>query len=106
MLADGSLLRADGQLAGTPSVVFDAIAVVLSDDGAKVLMMESAAIEFVRDAFVHLKAIAAADGAKALLTKAYIRSDPGVVNADDTGAFIAAAKTRQWEREKSVRTLA
>ena len=105
-LADGSLLQADGQLAGTPSVVFDAIAVVLSDEGAKVLMMESAAIEFVRDAFVHLKAIAADDGAKALLKKAYIRNDPGVVDADDTGAFIAAAKTRQWEREKSVRMLA
>ena len=33
-LADGSLL------AGTPSVLFDAVAVVLSDDGAKMLSME------------------------------------------------------------------
>jgi hypothetical protein len=32
--------------------------------------------------------------------------DAGSVNANDTDAFIAAAKTRQWEREKSVRTLA
>ena len=32
--------------------------------------------------------------------------DAGVVDADDEGAFIAAAKTRQWDREKSVRTLA
>ncbi len=39
-LADGSLLAADGQLAGTPSVLFDAVAVVLSDDGAKMLSME------------------------------------------------------------------
>jgi len=28
------------------------------------------------------------------------------VDASDKDAFIAAAKTRQWEREKSVRTLA
>jgi catalase len=32
--ADGSRLPADGQLAGTPSVLFDAVAVILSDSGA------------------------------------------------------------------------
>jgi catalase len=105
-LADGSMLAANGQLAGTPSVVFDAVAVILSDEGAKALMMEGAAIEFVRDAFGHLKAIAADDGAQALLKKANIGKDAGVVNANNEAAFIAAAKTRQWDREKSVRTLA
>ncbi|MGI8896519.1 MAG: catalase [Casimicrobiaceae bacterium] len=105
-LADGSMLAADGQLAGTPSVVFDAVAVILSDQGAKALMMEGAAIDFVRDAFGHLKAIAADNGAQALLKKAAIAKDAGVVDANDETAFIAAAKTRQWDREKSVRTLA
>ena len=105
-LADGSMLVADGQLAGTPSVVFDAVAVILSDEGAKALMMEGAAIEFVRDAFGHLKAIAADNGAQALLKKANIGKDAGVVNANNEAAFIAAAKTRQWDREKFVRTLA
>ena len=61
-LADGSMLPADGQLAGTPSVLFDAVAVILSDEGAKALSVESAAIDFVRDAFGHLKAIAADKG--------------------------------------------
>ena len=37
-LADGSMLAADGQLAGTPSVLFDAVAVILSDEGAKALV--------------------------------------------------------------------
>lgn len=32
--------------------------------------------------------------------------DAGIVDAGDKDAFIAAAKTRQWDREKSVRTLA
>jgi catalase len=105
-LADGSMLAADGQLAGTPSVVFDAVAVILSDEGAKALMTEGAAIDFVRDAFGHLKAIAADNGAQALLKKANIGKDAGVVNANNEAAFIAAAKTRQWDREKSVRTLA
>jgi len=105
-LSDGSLLVADGQLAGTPSVLFDAVAIILSDQGAKVLSKESAAIDFVRDAFGHLKAIAVDKGGQALLKAANVGKDAGVVDANDKEAFIAAAKTRQWEREKSVRTLA
>ena len=104
-LADGSRLEADGQLAGTPSVLFDAVAVILSDDGAEAMSMESAAIDFVRDAFGHLKAIAVDKGGQALLTTANVGQDAGVVDAKDKDAFIAAAKTRQWDREKSVRTL-
>ena len=105
-LADGSMLAADGQLAGTPSVLFDAVAVILSDDGAKALSKEGAAIDFVRDAFGHLKAIAVDKGGQALLKKANVGQDAGVVDANDKNAFIAAAKTRQWGREKLVRTLA
>jgi catalase len=106
MLADGSSLAADGQLAGTPSVLFDAVAVILSEEGAKALSMEGTAIDFVRDAFGHLKAIAVDKGGRALLKIANVGQDAGVVDANDKDAFIAAAKTRQWEREKSVRTLA
>jgi catalase len=105
-LADSSMLAADGQLAGTPSVLFDAVAVILSDEGAKALSMESAAIDFVRDAFGHLKAIAVNKGGQALLKIANVGQDAGVVDTNDKDAFIAAAKTRQWDREKSVRTLA
>ena len=105
-LADGSMMEADGQLAGTPSVLFDAVAVILSDEGGKALSKESAAIDFVSDAFVHLKAIAVDKGGHALLKVANVGQDAGVVDASDKDAFIAAAKTRQWGREKSVRTLA
>jgi catalase len=105
-LADGSMLTADGQLAGTPSVLFDAVAVILSAEGAKALSMEGAAIDFVRDAFGHLKAIAVDKGGQALLKRANVGQDAGVVDVGDKAAFIAAAKTRQWAREKSVRTLA
>jgi hypothetical protein len=105
-LNDGSMLAADGQLAGTPSVLFDAIAIVLSEEGAAGLSMESAAIDFVRDAFGHLKAIAVDNGGQSLLKTAQVWQDAGIVDANDINAFIAVAKTRQWEREKSVRTLA
>jgi catalase len=99
-LADGSLLPADGQLAGTPSVLFDAVAVILSDEGTKALSMESAAIDFVRDAFGHLKAIAVDKGGKELLKIANVGHYAGIVDTDDKNAFIAAAKTRQWDRGK------
>ena len=104
-LADGTLLPADGQLAGTPSVMFDAIAVVLSAAGAQMLCNEAAALDFVSNAFAHLKAIAANPGAQALLDKANVAPDAGVLAADDAKAFIAAAATRQWAREPAVRML-
>jgi catalase len=105
-LGDGTMLKADGQLAGNPSVMFDAVAVILSEAGAKALQKEGAAIDFVRDAFGHLKAIAIDAGGQALLQRAGIEPDAGVVAAHETEKFIAAAKTRQWTREPNVRTLA
>jgi catalase len=102
--ADGTLISADGQLAGTPSVTVDAIALVLSDTGCAALMKEAAAVQFVMDAFGHLKAIGATDAAKPLLDKAGVEPDDGVVGL---GAdFIAAAALRFWDREPKVRMLA
>jgi catalase len=105
-LANGKQLAVDGQLAGTPSVLFDAVALVLSEAAGKALTREAAAVDFVRDAFGHLKAIAADAGAQAVLKAAGVQADAGVVAADDAHAFVAAACTRQWAREPSVRTLA
>jgi len=103
-LADGSVLKADGQLAGTPSQTVDAIAVVLSADGCKALLKEAAAVQFVMDAFGHLKAIGHTPEAKPLLDKAGVEMDAGVT---DLGAgFLKAAAQRFWDREPKVRTLA
>ncbi|TXK64344.1 catalase [Alkalisalibacterium limincola] len=105
-LSDGKRMPADGQLAGTPSTVFDAVAVVLSEKAGKQLAREAAAVDFVRDAFGHLKAIAFDAGAKAVLDAGGIDPDAGVVKASDTKGFIKAAKTRQWDREPKLRLLA
>ncbi|MDP3811551.1 MAG: catalase [Hydrogenophaga sp.] len=105
-LAGGKKLAVDGQLAGTPSVLFDAVALVLSASAGKDLCREAAAVDFVRDAFGHLKAIATDEGAQALLMASGIEPDAGVVGAGDVKAFLSAAATRQWARETSVRTLA
>ena len=78
-LDDGSLLKVDGQLAGTPSVMFDAVAIILSDEAAALLGKEAAAIDFVRDAFGHLKAIGVDKGGEALLKTAAIEQDAGVI---------------------------
>ncbi|MBO9881456.1 catalase [Xanthomonas sp. D-109] len=105
-LSDGKKLAADGQLAGTPSFVFDAVAVVLSAEAGKQLSKESAAIDFVSNAFAHLKAIAADAGAQPLLKAGNVQKDAGVVEAGDSKGFINAAKTRQWSREPKLRLLA
>ncbi|MFS0738422.1 catalase [Sphingomonas sp. 1P06PA] len=103
-LADGSMRKADGQLAGTPSQLFDAVAILLSEEGCQALLKEAAAVQFAMDAFGHLKAIGASDAAQPLLDKAGIEPDDGVTGLDDT--FLTAAAQRFYDREPGVRTLA
>ena len=103
-LADGSLRKADGQLAGTPSQLFDAVAIVLSAEGTAMLLKESAAVDFVANAFVHLKAIGANDAVQPLLDKANVEKGEGVTDLGKD--FIAAASTRHFDREPKVRNLA
>ena len=106
-LNDGAALPADRQLQGAPSVLFDAVALVLSEDGCARLIEDSAAVDFVRDAFGHLKAIGHTAEAQPLLDKAAVEPDAGVIVLGKSAkAFVAAAATRQWDREPKVRDLA
>jgi catalase len=105
-LKGGKPRKVNGQLAGTPSVVFDAVASVLSMDAAKMLASEAAAVDWFRDAFGHLKAIATCNGTRQHLFKAAgIAPDKGLVAPEDTAAFVKLAMTRQWAREPTLRTL-
>ena len=106
-LAVGSTLAADGQLAGSPSVLFDAVAIVLSADGCAQLMKEGAAVDFAKDAFGHLKAVGFTAEAQPLLDKAGVEPDEGVIDlSSGADAFLTPACTRQWDREPKVRMLA
>jgi len=96
-------MKADGQLAGSPSVLFDAVALVLAPDAAAKLTMDGAAVQFVMDAFGHVKTIGHDDGAQALLDKAGVEPDAGVVSLEQ---FVKIAPKRHWDREPKVRTLA
>lgn len=101
-LQDGTL-TADGQLAGSPSWLFDAVALVLTTDAAQKLAQDSAAVGFVSDAFAHLKAIGHDAGAQPLLDRAGIKADAGIT---DLAGLTKAATQRYWAREPQVRDLA
>ena len=103
---DGGTIRADFQLAGGPSVLFDTVVLALSPDGAATLTREAAAVAFVHDAFAHLKVIGHTDGAQVLMDKAGVVPDAGVVALADPDTYIdAASKGRIWAREPSVRAV-
>lgn len=66
-LKGGADQQRNGQLAGSPSVLFDAAAMILMPDQAEKLAKDSAAIGFVMDAYAHLKAIGHCRGSAVIL---------------------------------------
>ncbi len=105
-LSDGKEAAIDGQLAGSPSAQFDAVASIIPLESGKKLAKQAAAQNWFRDAFGHLKAIAACKGTHAILDAAGVKPDAGVVDPSDTKAFVKAAVSRIWEREPTLRSLA
>ncbi len=103
--SSGALIAVKHSLGGAPSVVFDAVAVVCSEEGGAALVADHRAVGWVSDAFNHCKAIGYVDGAVPLLSKAGVTEDAGVgklTGSDDATVFVEAAKTgRYWERELS-----
>jgi catalase len=103
---DGGLIRADFQLAGGPSVLFDAVVLALSKEGAATVAKEAAAVAFVHDAFAHLKVIGHTAEAQVLMHKAGVISDEGIVAIGAKGSkpFLdVAARGRIWDREPKIR---
>ena len=104
--AEGKVLEADFQLAGGPSVIFDAVYVAISEKGAKLLSTESAAVNWVHDAFSHLKVIGASASAQALLDAAGVVPDEGIFIGEKVALYLdKAAQGRIYDREPSVRTV-
>ena len=100
----GGKLKADGQLAGSPSVLFDAIACAIMPDQAKLLANDGAALGWFMDAYGHCKTIGYCPATKEyILDKVGIVPDAGVVPNEQ---FIAIAPKRHWDREPKVRMLA
>jgi len=107
--ADGTMMAAKHMIDGGPSVLFDAVALVLSEEGAERLTGEAAARDFVADAFAHCKFIAFTPGAAPLLRKAGVDpdADEGLIGLGDAKAiagFIQSCrKLRLWSRETAVK---
>ena len=97
-------------LAGAPSVLFDCVIVAPAKDKAKSLANEAAAVDWIRDAFAHLKVIGYTEAATGLFEKASVAldADEGIVDVSDAklDKFVEQAKQhRIWVREPQVRSM-
>jgi catalase len=108
--SDGSPIEAQQKIGGGPSVLYDAVAVIPSEDGVQALLKNASAKDFVSDAFAHLKVIGYVAAAMPLFEKAGIAADmdEGFIplgKAKGAAAFVVACrKLRIWTREKVVLT--
>jgi catalase len=107
-LSDGTLAPAQQKIDGGPSVLYDAVALIVSEDGAALLQKDAPTRDFIADAFAHCKFIAYTEAAQPLLAKAGIAEalDEGCVSlADEAGVdgFVdLLGQLRFWQREAGV----
>ncbi len=108
--SDGSWVDAQQKIGGGPSVLYDAVAVIPSEEGVQLLLRNAAARDFVSDAFAHLKFIAWVPSAMPLFEKAGIAEDLDdgcieLTGAKTAGEFVASCRRlRVWKRELVVST--
>ena len=104
--SDGTTIEAGQKLGGGPSVLYDAVALLVPAEGAAALARSPAARDFVTDAYAHCKFIGYAPDAAALLRAAGVGElmDGGFIeltgNAKDAAGFVHRCRQlRFWDRE-------
>ena len=102
-LSDGKKLEAQQKVDGGPSVLYDAVAIVVSEEGVEDLKSMHPAKTFAADAYAHAKFIALSEAAGALLDAAGVTDrDDGMMTLSgkaDAGRFLkACADLRYWDR--------
>jgi catalase len=106
--SDGSWVAALQKLDGGPSVLYDAVALLPSEEGAMALAKEPAARDFVADAFAHMKFIGYVEAALPLFDKAGVLDsrDDGCITLEGSAGcaqFIASCRQlRFWAREAAI----
>jgi catalase len=106
--SDGTLVEAHQTIDGGPSVLYDAVAILPSEEGVG-LLKESSARDFVADAFAHCKYIGHTAAARGLFEKAGISNDAeegiiGINAPKDVAPFIKElGKLRVWSRETKLK---
>jgi catalase len=104
---DGSLIEAHQAIAGGPSVLYDAVAILISDDAADQLITNPAARDFVSDAFAHAKFVGYTASALPMLKGVLGDGDLDggffeVETAASVTDFVKACRSlRFWERKAS-----
>ena len=108
--SDGSWIEADQMIDGGPSVLYDAIVLLPSEDAIADLLQESTVRDFVADAFAHCKFIGHVKAAVPLFEKAGIAEadlDEGIValsSSKDVAGFVGKlGQLRVWSRELRVK---
>ncbi|APX25442.1 MAG: catalase HPII [Rhodobacteraceae bacterium] len=98
-------IPADQKLDGAPSVLYDAVAIIASKEGAEKLSGMHVAKTFLADAHAHMKFIALSAAAQEEFWNAAVYAEPDegvhmIEGADDAGSFLSACgKLRFWERD-------
>jgi catalase len=108
--AQNERLEVDHKVEGGPSVLFDAVVLAPSVEGGAKLALQAEAVNFLRDAYGHLKVIGYLPSVAPMLVKAGIDAkpdnDPGLVSLELSSVddFLErAAAGRVWVREPWVR---
>ncbi|WP_095200580.1 catalase [Mesorhizobium carmichaelinearum] len=105
--SDGSWIDAQQMIAGAPSVLYDAVALLPAKPAMADLLKESTARDFVADAFAHCKFIGFVEAAAPLLDKAGVAEDEAVIalaSAKDIASFVTRlGELRFWAREPKVK---
>ncbi|MEJ5976696.1 catalase [Novosphingobium sp. PS1R-30] len=107
-LSDGTKVAAKQKIDGGPSVLFDAVALIVSEEGGALLAGDAASQDFVRDAFGHGKFIGLTAAAQPIFEKGGIADDLDeacipLTSAKDATAFVEGlGKLRHWPRELKV----
>ena len=101
---DGTQVAAHHAVEGAPSVLFDAVCLLMPRPGAEALCRETPALDFVKDAFVHCKVIGFSQGAVPLLAAAGVLpdADEGMLElrAGSAAEYVALCRRmRIWGRE-------
>jgi catalase len=108
VLSDKKKLPAQQKIDGGPSVLYDAVALLVSEKGAALLAKDAPTKDFINDAFAHCKFIAFTNAANALFQAGGVRDklDAGFVSLKedrDAAKFIKACRDlRFWPRESGV----
>jgi catalase len=103
-MSDGSWLEAQQALKGGPSVLYDAVAILVSPDAAIQLAGELAARDFIADSFAHSKFVGYGESVRPLIEAILGKNaiDQGFVelkSATDVSSFIESCRQlRYWQR--------